>query len=276
MVVGNLRAAFICGALATGLATLVELSSATSSFWGQWIGAVLLGFGLAWTTVQIRSVALKTVVAAVALVEAAVLSWLLQLGGIHWSPWTALLSGTLAFGFGLEYSVSKLGRRKRAIEQMFGGRTSRGTLQKILESKNEIPVAGEKCDASVVDCQLVNACELAGNLCAPDFVALCNAFSQTAAQALMGAGGVLIEGNGARLRAVFGAPLAHAAAATEADAATRELEERLKAFRETCHAKWKAEPVFEVAVQSGPMIAGSFGIEPLGGFGVLPTTGASQ
>jgi len=269
--VRTLRAAFICGVLAASLAVVVGAFAGIAPYWNQWAGAILLGFGLAWTTVHIYSMPLKIVVAAIALVETAVLSWLLHLGGTQWAPWIALAAGTLATGFGVAYSLSKPGRRKRMVEAMFGGRISCVTFQKILDSDEPLPFAGEKREASVVDCQLVNCRELAGTLPAPDFVALANEFSQAGDQALMDSGGVLAESSGAHFRALFGALLADPAHSAHAHEAALALEERLKAFREVCLERWSVEPVCKVSVHSGTMIAGVFGAAPFGGFGVIAT-----
>ena len=266
-----LKITFICGILAASLAVVLEAFAGIAPLWNQWAGAILLGFGLAWTTVQIHSLPLKIVIAAVALVETAVLSWLLHLGGIQWMPWTALTAGTLATGFGMAYSMSQPGRRKRMVEEVFGGCISCVTFQKILDSDEPVSFAGEKREASVVDCQLFNCRELAGTLSAPDFMALVNEFSQAGAQALMNSGGVLTESNGERLRALFGAPLADPAHAFQAHEAALALEERLKKFREACRERWSVEPDYRVCVHSGTMIVGVFGIEPLGGFGAVAT-----
>ena len=238
-------------------------------FWGTWAGAILLGLGLAWTTVQIHSAPLKLVVAAIALAEIAVFAWLLHPGGMQWSPWIVLSAGTLATVFGLVYSMSAPGRRKRRIEEVFGGRMSRAMLDKMVESQELFPVAGEKREASVVECQISNYREVAGRLSAGDFVAFCNEFSEAAAQTLLGSGGVLTEGNGEHLRASFGAPLAHPEHAAQAGEAASALEERLKTFGETCRQRWSVEPDCRVSVYSGPVIVGVFGIESLGGFRVV-------
>ena len=244
------------GALAASLA--VVFGHAASS-WGQWLGAMLLGLGLAWTTVQIPSLALKIVVAAIALLETAVFSWLLQWGGIQWPPHVALAAGALATGFGLVYSLSKAGRRRRMVAEICAGRTSRATFQQFLESDAPFPFAGEKREASLVECQLLNSRERASQLSAPDFVALSNAFCADAAQVLRDAGGVLAGSSGVAPRALFGALLAEPAHAAHASEAARALEERLRVFRPECLERWGVEPDCRVSVHSGPMIVGVFG-----------------
>ena len=264
------RVIFIGGALSASLAVLL-VAGCAPLFWMQWLGAMVLGFGLAWTTVQIQAVALKLVVAAVALAETAALAWLLELGGIAWSPSAALAAGTLATGFGLLYGLSKRGRRKRMIEESFGGRISHGTFQRMLEADAPLPFAGEKREASVVGCQLFNGAELAARLSSSDFVSLSNALSDAASQALMEEGGVLI-GNGAeQTRALFGALPADPAHAAQAREAAGVAEERLQAFRQHCLVRWGVEPDCRVSVHSGVMVVGIFGSARLGGFDVVLT-----
>ncbi|MCX6968010.1 MAG: hypothetical protein NTZ46_09595 [Verrucomicrobia bacterium] len=265
-----MRIIFVFGAISASLALAILLGSAGNSgaLLAQGVGAMLLGFGLAWTTVRIHSVALKMVVAAVALLETAALSWLLQQGGITWSPYTALGAGALATVLGLIYSQSKAGRRRRCMEAVLGGRLSRETFRKFLASKSPFPFPAEKRDLSVVQCEISNRNELAAKLSAPDFIALTNAFSDVAANGLMESGGVLI---GSELpRAAFGALLADPAHAAQASEAARALEERFEGFRRDCFERSGLEPNCKVIIYSGPMIVGFFESAISCGFDVVP------
>ena len=252
------RVTFIYGALAAGLAVFL-FAGHEPMFWAQWGGAILLGVGLMWTTVQIQSVALKLVVAAVALVETAVFAWLLQLGGIHWTPYATLAAGALATGFGLAHALSKVGRRRRMIEELLGGCISCVTFQKMLEAATPLPVDGEKREASVVECGIANQKELADKLFASDLVALSNAFAEVSSQALMDAGGVLAGSAAQQTRALFGAVLAEPEHAAQAREAARVLEEQFHEFRKNCQVRWGVVPDCRVTVRSGAMIVGIFG-----------------
>ncbi len=230
-----------------------------------------LGFGLAWTTLHIHSMALKLVVATVALVEVAALAWLLQLAGIPWSPYSALAAGILATAFGLAYALSEAGRRRRRVEETLGGRISRVTFQKILKADIPLPLAGERREASVVDCQIFNRRELAGKLSAPDFITLSNAFSHAVAQSLMDDGGLLAGSSGEQTRALFGAVLPDPSPAAQAEEAARAVAEQCEAFRHECIARWGVEPDCRVSVHSGTMVVGIFGSATLNGFDVVLT-----
>ena len=256
------------GVLAASLAVVVCASAGIPPFKSQWAGAILLGFGLAWAALYIHSVTLKILVAAVALAETIVLSWLLHQNGIEWSPSTALAAGIFATGFGMAYSLSKPGCRKRRVEELFGGRVSLVTLQRLLESDEPLPLAGEKREASVLECHLANCRALVEKLDAPGLVEFTNRLSDCTAQALMDSGGVIVERRAGHLRAVFGAPLADPAHAARAREAASLLKERLKPFRQECMEKWGVEPGCKVSVHSGAMIVGFFAS---GGFDVVPT-----
>jgi adenylate cyclase len=228
----------------------------------------VLGFGLAWTTLAIDALSLKLVTAAVALAETAALSWALFLFGAVWPPFTALAAGALACGFGLAYSVSGPGRRKRALVQGLGGRVSRETFERLLSADTPLPHAGAEREASVVVCRLLNRRELAETLDAADFVALSNAFAHAASQTLLDAGGVLTEGDGKHVEAGFGVPLPDPAHAVQAVLAAFALGRRMEDFRRECAERWNVEPDCRIAVNAGALIAGTFGSGTLAGFGV--------
>lgn len=268
----TLRATLICGVLAASLAGFLwtlgvvtpltrmvfgpGVASAPLSFFGQWTGILLLAFGLAWTTVDICAVPLKITVAAVALAETILLAWFLYLCGVIWPPFTALAAGLFAVGFGGIYGLSKPGRRKRDIEEAFGGRISRATFCQLLDSDEPVAFAGEVRVATVVVCQLFNRQELALTLTAFNFMALSNGFLQTGSQALIDAGGVLTECGEGRFSAVFGTPLAVPGHSAQACRAAFALAHRLEAFRRETTERWSADPDYRIAVHSGVLIAG--------------------
>lgn len=257
------------GAFAPWTRTVFGPELTPPSLWAQWIAALVLGFGLAWTTLDIHAVSLKLIVAVVALVETAALAWMLAWRGIIWPPFTALSAGMLALLFGFIYSLSRPGRRHRLIEEMLGDRISRSTFRKLLEGDEPFPFAGEEREASVVVCRFFNRRELAEALSAADCVTLSNAFCSTVSAALTEAGGVLVEGDGEHFHAVFGALLRDGAHPARACRAALALEPRLDAFRRECRERWNVDPDCRIAVDAGPVIAGVFGVPGSGGFGVV-------
>jgi adenylate cyclase len=227
--------------------------------WVQWVGAVILGFGLAWTSVEIRAFSLKIVVAVVALVETAALSWLLLLWGILWTPFTALAAGAFGTGFGLIYSLSGPGRRRRALETVLGGRISKPVFRRWLDSNEPLPFDGQQREASVVVCRIFNRGRIAGALASGDDVAFSKAFLQVGSQVLKGAGGVLTEGDGEQLVAVFGAVLPVPEHAAQACRAALTLRERLETLSQACQERCNVALEFGVAVHSGPVSVGALG-----------------
>ena len=276
-----LKVSLPCGALASALAWLLYTFGAfalwtravfgaadAGSAWAQVLGAVVLGFGLAWTTLEIDALSLKLTTAAVALAETAGLSWVLFLFGVAWPPFTALVAGVLACGLGLAYGLSGPGRRRRALVQGLGGRVSRETFERLLAADTPLPSVGAQREASVLVCRLLNRRELAEALDAADFVALSNAFAHAATQTLLEAGGVLTEGDEKHVEAAFGVPLADPAHAEQAALAACALGRRMEAFRRECAERWSVEPDCRIAVNAGMLIAGTFGAGALAGFGV--------
>lgn len=269
--VRTFKAAFICGALAASLAVfLLSMglfaplmrwmptdSLVALPLWTQWAGAVILGFGLAWTTVVIRAFSLKVVVSVVALVETAVLSWVLSLCGILWTPFTALTAGVVATGFGVIYSVSGPGRRRRMLETVLGGRISNSVFRRWLDSNEPLPFDGRQREASVVVCQIFNRGRIAEALSAGDNIVFSKEFLRVGAQALKDAGGVLTEGDGEHLVAGFGAVLADPEHAAQACRVALTLRERLQAFDQACRERWNVALEFGVAVQSGTVSVGA-------------------
>ena len=269
----TLKAALVCGALATSLAGFLSTLGAFGA-WGtalfgaagagpnplsQWAGAAILAFGLAWTTVEIDPLSLQLVVAALALVEAAVLSWLLHLFGVAWPPFTAIVAGLLSTAFGFLYNRSPGGRRKRLVGALFGGRISARTERLMVASRQPLDLSGEKIEASVVVCEIFNHQLLAEVLPPKDYVALTNAFLQAGAGVLMEAGGTLDDCNGQQLRAIFGAPLADPNHAAQACAAACALGRRLEAICGETIEKWNAAPDYRIGINSGELIAAAYG-----------------
>ena len=267
------RAALICGALAASLAVFLLSLGAFAPLirlvfvpagpifalplWVQWAGAVILGFGLAWTSIEIRAFSLKAVVAVAALVETAALAWALHLCGILWPPFTALAAGALGTGFGLVYSLSGPGRRRRALETVLGDRISGAAFCRWLDSNEPLPFEGRQREASVVVCHIFNRGRMAKALSAGDNMAFFKGFFQIGSQVLKDAGGVLTEGDGEHLVAVFGAVLADPDHAAQAALAALTLRERLEAFDQACRERWNVAFDYGVAVHSGMVSVGA-------------------
>ena len=271
----------MCGSLATSIAgfllTLGVFEPLSRVFaepqpggvvWAQWLGAAVLAFGLAWTSIDIIPLALRGSVAFVALVETAVLAWVLQLLGITWPPVTSITAGTLGAVFGVIYTYTVPGSRKRLIEQRFAGRISAPTYRKFLESDEALDSSGVRRECSLVVCEIFNRELLRETLSPQDYVALSSRFHQAGTGALMDAGGVIAPGGGESLRAMFGAPLTDPDHAAKACEAAHALGQRLEAFCQEAIQKWKAAPDYRIGINSGEMIAAAYALESGASFNV--------
>lgn len=270
----TLRTSIVCGALATSIAgflftlgafdrldSLFGTASAAPSILLQWAGAAILGFGLAWTTVDINQRSLRAVVVASGLMETAGLAWILHLFGINWSPFTMLTAGLLASVFGVIYGQTAAGCRKRQVEALFGGRISAGTLRKVVDSDEPLNLSGERIEASVVVCEIFNSQLLSEALQPKDYVALTNEFLRTGAEALMEGGGMMDDCDGQRLRGLFGAMLPDPDHAAQACEAAYAMGRRLERFCRQCIERWNVAPDYRIGVNSGEMIAAAYGSE---------------
>lgn len=278
--VRTLKASFVCGLLAASFAVVLFSlgafapfdvllwGSRATSLWSQWAGALVLGFGLAWTTIDIRQPVLQGVVAAIAFIETIAMAWILHAFGIIWPPFTAMTSGCLAIGFGLICSQSSFSRRKRLIEGTLDGRISKATFQHLLESGKPLGFSGERLESTVVVCKLFNRQLLAVTLLPGDYLELVNAFLHAGAEALKATGGTLNGCDTDSLCAVFGAPMAENDHAIQACMAARELQRQLDAFCRQYAGRWQVLPEYGIGINSGEMIAGVRGAGRLTSFSV--------
>ena len=228
----------------------------------------VFALGIAWTTIDISRFTLKFVVFATACVQVITAAWVLGLYGISFSPLGSLAAILLSFVGALVYSHSEGGRRKRVVRDMFGDRVSRSTFLALVDHDAPLNFDGEKCEATVVVCEIFNHEELASVLPVPDYVAMNNAFLRNAADFLVERGGYLDECDGESLRVIFGTPLPdsrHAATACEAALA---LTERLDAVNRECRQIWKETFDFRIGVNSGEMVVAAYGSRRLGNFSV--------
>jgi class 3 adenylate cyclase len=234
----------------------------------QYIVFVALAFATVWTTIDIGRNSLKFIVAAGAFAEVLAATWILDLYGIFFSPFASLAAVTISFLFGMIYSQSEGGMRKRIVRAMFGDRISRRTFYALVNSHTPLKFHGERCESTVVVCEIFNHEELSDALPVADYVAMNNAFLRNAADFLVERGGYLDECDGESLRVVFGTPLPDARHAISAVTAALALGERLDAVNRECAQVWKQTFDFRIGVNSGEMVVAAYGSRRLGNFSV--------
>jgi adenylate cyclase len=166
------------------------------------------------------------------------------------------------------YARSAAGRRKRIMDEVFGGRISRGTFKKLLDSNLPLRFEGEMRAASVVVCEIFNHEELMESLSTEHFVAATNLLLRRGADFLVEKGGYLDECAGETLRVIFGTPLEDPNHAEVACEAALKLAEELDAVNRECIEKWNQALDFRIGVNSGEMVCAAYGSNRLGTFSV--------
>jgi len=241
-----------------------------SLFLDTWVGLAFLlcAFGTAWVTVDIVRFSMKTVVVAAAFLEILSLAWVFGMHGIFFPPFAPALAILLSFGFGILYSRTESGRRKRVLRHLFEERISRRSFYSLLDSNTPLNLDGEVREASVLVCEIFNHAELMEGLPAADYVALNNLFLRVSSDFLVGSGACLDECDGESLRVIFGAPLPDAGHAVTACKAALELAQRLEVLNFECKTKWHKPFDFRIGVNSGDMICATYGSGQMGAFSV--------
>ncbi len=234
----------------------------------QYCVITVLGFGIAWTTIDIHKPTLKTIVAAGALLNVVGAAWVLNFYQQFFSPFAGILAVTLSFGMGLCYSLSAAGRRKQMLRMMFGDRLSRKTFYALLNSKQPLKFEGEECEASVLVCEIFNHEELMASLTVADYVAMTNLFLRTASDFLVEKGSYLDECDGESLRVIFGAPLQDSDHAVTASKAAVELLRRLENLNRECEIRWHKMFDHRIGINSGEIVTAAYGSERLATYSV--------
>lgn len=234
----------------------------------QYFVLILLGFGIAWTTIDIGRLSLKIVVAIAAFAQVFSLTWVLNLHHVFFSPFPSALAVLLSFAAAFTYSRSEAGERKRTLHLMFGDRISPETFYSLVNSNAPLNFAGEMREASVLVCEVFNQDDLMDSLPTQDYVAMTNLFLRHGSDFLVEKGGYLDECDGESLRVIFGAPLEDANHATVACEAALELVQRIENVNRECDSRWHKTLDFRIGVNSGEIVTAAYGSRRLGTFSV--------
>lgn len=279
LLIGSMVSLVVAGLYETGV--LHTLDVALAAFLGhpappaarndrllQYASFILLAIGVCWSTIDISRNSLKFIVAAGAFAEVVTATWILGIYGLFFSPFASLIAIVASFGAAMAYSRSEGGMRKRVVRAMFGDRISRRGFYALINSSVPLNFHGERCEATIVVCEIFNHEELADALPVADYVAMNNAFLRNAADFLVERGGYLDECDGESLRVAFGTPLPDPRHATTAAMAALALAERLDAVNRECEQVWKQMFDFRIGVNSGEIVVAAYGSRRLGNFSV--------
>ena len=188
----------------------------------QYLLIAALGFGVAWTSVELGRPMWRALVAAGAFVQVFTLCGVVALFGGFFSPWLPALAAVAAFLVGEYYARSEPGRRRDAVESIFATRISPGSGAALAAGRTVLGdiAAGQARDLTLVICEIFNHGQLLDALAPADYLRLTNAFLDRSADALTAAGGCVVSCNGEGVSALFGAPILgqgnHAAAGCRA------------------------------------------------------------
>ena len=234
----------------------------------QYAAFFSLAAAVAWTTIDIPRYSLKFIVAAGVFAQILTATWVLNVFGIFFSPFGSLVATACSFVGGLLYAQSEAGSRKKLVRAIFGDRVSRRSFRTLVDSDVPLNFGGERCEASVVVCEIFNHDQLSEALSVTEYVAMNNAFLRNAADFLVDRGGYLDECDGESLRVVFGTPLPDPLHARTATAAALDLAERLEAVNLECQQIWNQQFDFRIGVNSGEIVVAAYGSRRLGTFSV--------
>jgi class 3 adenylate cyclase len=243
------------------------------------VGAVYLGFSRrpieqALTRARNQTLLVSAVMVVIGLVGAVGLATLLS------RPIHRLVDGTRAIAGG-DYAVSltvpsgdELGvltesfnrmakslRDKHMIERAFSSYVAREVADAILKDPEHLVLAGERCDVSVLFCDLRGFTALAERMPPEQVVLLLNQFYTLAVDSTFKHGGTLDKFLGDGVMAIFGAPIRHpdhAAQAVRAAIAMRAAAEELSERR---RREGRLPITVGIGVSAGEAVAGTMGTE---------------
>ncbi len=180
-------------------------------------------------------------------------SLVLALYGFAWEPLPALLS-LLAAG-----SIAALLRPELGGPALwFRGRIAPGILNQLATAADSSQFRPDQRNATVVTCRLLNENALREVLSARDFLKLCQVFRARASKVLLDHGACLDPTEASGVRAFFGLPLPHPAAADEAVRAALAMDDALREFALN-HPSPAGHPTCGIGVASGKLTAGLVG-----------------
>ena len=250
------------------LCQLVHLpvENATTLHSYQFAVIALCALAAAWATIDITRHELKWVVAVAALLEIAGMLYVASLFGVYFSPLPGGAAVILSFAAGLVYSRSKPGQRKMQLRQLLGSRISDGKFRQFLDDKSPIQFAGHVRNSSIVVCRVFNHDDLMDGVDAVQYVSMINRWLGCSAEFLVEQGGYLDECNGEGVRCVFGGIMDEPGHERLALDCALELESRLRNLNGEIEAEWHRQLDFAIGVNSGDIVAATYGGAPLSTF----------
>lgn len=287
----HLRASILVGALSAGLALLLFASGLLTTSdqtlykiyslkekhllsvpLASLLLSLFFAFAIAWTTLDITMHLPRGIVAIGALLVSLGASWVASLYNTFLSPSLPCITIFLSFSIGAIFSATKVGRRKRILEHLFGRRLAQSQLYQLVDSNQSIFFPGSAIEATVMVISIQNHAELMEMMPPEAYTAMTNFYLRGTSDFLVESGGYLEQCDGESIRVLFGAPLPDDKHAIKACRIALDLTKRLDTFNVECDFKWQQHIDFRIGIHSGTLIAAAFGGTRLGGFSVAGNT----
>ncbi len=223
---------------------------------------------IAWTTIDIIRTSLKIFVPVVGLLELAGIFYIASLFGIFFSPIPAAVAMLLAFAIGMVYARSKPGQRKLQLRQLLGTRVSEPKYLQLLDDNSPIEFSGAVRHASVICCRVFNHSEVMAELEPEDYVTIINRWLGCTADYLVEQGAYIDVCDGEGVRCIFGGVMDELKHEAQAVDCALELERKLRNLNGEIEAEWHRKLDFAIGVNSGSLVAATYGAKPLSGYSV--------
>lgn len=278
----HFRMTFYTGSLVALLAVLLvrlgltaPLDQALCEFYGfryalwqdrqvlDFVLILIAAYGVAWTTLDVTRGTLKTVIAAVALLQLFTLSWVFALYGYFLSPFAPAFALLGSFALGFCYTRTEGGKRKKLLRAIFGDRLSERHLNQLIDAPEPPALEGGWAELTVLHCRLVPL-PGDGEQAALNEVTKINRAWQACADYLTSMGAYLDRCDGSTLRALFGAPVPDADHAQSACRAALEIRKRIRNLNADLDPQSLLD--LRIGIQSGHAVVGAYGTHRLGGY----------
>ena len=187
------------------------------------------------------------------------LSPALAFSSLLFEPFSGLLAILASGLLGIAVSGTERGQRAHTLRRLFVGRLSAKGFESLASAK-EPPKLTVRRELTVLNCRVLNYGELGSQLEPEELEKLSADFLKVVAEFLVSKGGYLDTCNEDGVRVLFGFPLADDQHAVTACQVAVELRQRLINLTGEMDNRWHKKPALGVALASGEMTCGLFGV----------------
>jgi class 3 adenylate cyclase len=239
---------------AGALGKAIGLSPHETVGFGNFFFLILLSFAVAWTMLQVTSLARQAGLFVLLILELLGAAWVLHAAHVSFPPLPAILAATGAALLALGLNATQASRQRRATVQAFAGRLAQAGIDRLTESEQINLFEPSAYEASFVYCEIANEAELIDDLPPATCAQLTREFIECARKRFLQEGGYLQAADGEGIRVLFGFPSStpeHAFAAARAALAFREEFQAAAAARPDSLGKID----LRIGISSGTVVA---------------------